>query len=174
MPGAPVHVRNPGFLQKPGCHGVAPHLSLASLEEDTGGAVRNVHFTEVVDAAAQGEMRFDYLLRDGPVVTTNALRLMNDGGIGRFQGWNSGVLQAEFASDGRISGAYVGDVPYITIGQNGLSENGGFTGGFLRSPFQLRFVACHQREFRPRAAERDGHRFAQSSARAGNQGNFSC
>lgn len=48
-------------------------LSLASLEEDTGGAVRNVHFTESVHG---GQMTFDYVLRQGPVKTTNALRLM--------------------------------------------------------------------------------------------------
>lgn len=51
-------------------------LGLAELEQETGGAVRNKHFTEEVSAAAQGEMRFDYKLREGPVTTTNALRLM--------------------------------------------------------------------------------------------------
>jgi hypothetical protein len=51
-------------------------LGLAELAEETGGAVRNMHFTEEVSAAAQGEMRFDYKLREGPVTTTNALRLM--------------------------------------------------------------------------------------------------
>lgn len=53
-------------------------LSLASLEQDTAGAVRNIHFTESVH---DGEMTFDYVLRDGPVQTTNALRLMRLIGI---------------------------------------------------------------------------------------------
>ena len=53
-------------------------LSLASLAEDTAGAVRNIHFTESV---RDGEMTFDYVLRDGPVQTTNALRLMRLIGI---------------------------------------------------------------------------------------------
>jgi len=53
-------------------------LSLASLEQDTAGAVRNIHFTESV---RDGKMTFDYVLRDGPVQTTNALRLMRLIGI---------------------------------------------------------------------------------------------
>ena len=53
-------------------------LSLASLEQDTAGAVRNIHFTESV---RDGEMTFDYVLRDGQVQTTNALRLMRLIGI---------------------------------------------------------------------------------------------
>lgn len=53
-------------------------LSLASLEQDTGGAVQNVHFTESVQ---DGAMVFDYILRPGPVQTTNALRLMRLVGI---------------------------------------------------------------------------------------------
>ena len=53
-------------------------LSLASLEQDTDGAVQNIHFTESVQG---GAMVFDYVLRPGPVQTTNALRLMRLVGI---------------------------------------------------------------------------------------------
>lgn len=53
-------------------------LSLATLEEETGGAVHNVHFTELVQ---DDQMTFDYRLRPGPVQTTNALRLMRLCGI---------------------------------------------------------------------------------------------
>ncbi len=40
--------------------------------------MRNIHFTESVRDA---KMTFDYVLRDGPVQTTNALRLMRLIGI---------------------------------------------------------------------------------------------
>lgn len=53
-------------------------LSLSTLEEETAGAVRNFHFTEIVE---DGKMRFDYRLRQGPVTTSNALRLMRECGI---------------------------------------------------------------------------------------------
>lgn len=53
-------------------------LSLSTLEEETAGAVRNFHFTEIVE---DGKMRFDYRLRSGPVRTSNALRLMRECGI---------------------------------------------------------------------------------------------
>ena len=53
-------------------------LSLASLEVETAGAVQNHHFTELVE---DGVMRFDYLLRPGPVRSSNALRLMRACGI---------------------------------------------------------------------------------------------
>lgn len=53
-------------------------LSLATLAEETGGAVHNVHFTEIIEG---DRMRFDFRLRAGPVQTTNALRLMKECGI---------------------------------------------------------------------------------------------
>lgn len=53
-------------------------LSLASLAEETAGAVHNVHFTEIIEGEV---MRFDFRLRAGPVKTTNALRLMREVGI---------------------------------------------------------------------------------------------
>ncbi|PSM31190.1 DNA mismatch repair protein MutS [Haliangium sp. UPWRP_2] len=53
-------------------------LSLASLAEETAGAVHNVHFTEIIEGE---RMRFDFRLRQGPVRTTNALRLMREVGI---------------------------------------------------------------------------------------------
>ncbi|MEN9799155.1 MAG: hypothetical protein RL653_2851, partial [Pseudomonadota bacterium] len=59
--------------------GVSTHdLALATLAEDPAYKVRNVHFRdEVVD----GQMRFDYRLREGVVDTTNALRVMRLAGI---------------------------------------------------------------------------------------------
>lgn len=54
--------------------GVSSHdLGLATLEEETGGKVRNVHFEELVSG---DRMSFDYKLKQGPVTTANALRLM--------------------------------------------------------------------------------------------------
>lgn len=53
-------------------------LSLATLAEETRGAVHNVHFTEIIEGEV---MRFDFRLRPGPVQTTNALRLMREVGI---------------------------------------------------------------------------------------------
>ena len=53
-------------------------LSLASLADETQGAVHNVHFTEIIEG---DRMRFDFRLRQGPVQTTNALRLMRQVGI---------------------------------------------------------------------------------------------
>jgi len=48
-------------------------LGLASLEEETSGNVKNVHFEEHVEGET---MAFDYKLKPGVVTTTNALRLM--------------------------------------------------------------------------------------------------
>jgi len=53
-------------------------LSLAG-EEPLRSAARLVHFTEIVDE--QGNMRFDYRLRDGLATSRNALRLMRLIGI---------------------------------------------------------------------------------------------
>ncbi len=68
------------MLCKSGAVGaVSTHdLSLASLEQETSGAVVNVHFTEIIQG---DQMTFDYRLRPGPVQTTNALRLMRLCGI---------------------------------------------------------------------------------------------
>jgi hypothetical protein len=52
--------------------------ALGALEEERPGAVRNVHFTDVMDG---GEMMFDYRLREGVVRTSNALRLLAMAGI---------------------------------------------------------------------------------------------
>jgi hypothetical protein len=75
-------------------------LSLASLEQDTGGAVRNVHFTESVQ---DGKMTFDYILRQGPVQTTNALRLMRLVGISLD--WDAEPLAADPGSEGAAPGS---------------------------------------------------------------------
>ncbi len=59
--------------------GVATHdLGLTALEQQTGGRVRNVHFT---DRIQDGEMTFDYRMRPGVVATTNALALLAKVGI---------------------------------------------------------------------------------------------
>jgi hypothetical protein len=53
-------------------------LALTDLEVTTDGAVKNVHLRENVVA---DQMSFDYLLRRGPVTTSNALRLMKAAGL---------------------------------------------------------------------------------------------
>lgn len=59
---------------------VATHdIALSELEEELDGRVRNFHFTDVL--APDGEMTFDYRLRDGVVKTSNALRLLAMAGV---------------------------------------------------------------------------------------------
>ncbi|MBM4379693.1 MAG: DNA mismatch repair protein MutS, partial [Deltaproteobacteria bacterium] len=59
--------------------GVSTHdLALATLSEEPGSRVRNVHFR---DEVVNGQMTFDYRLRDGVVDTTNALRVMRLAGV---------------------------------------------------------------------------------------------
>ena len=59
---------------------VATHdIALSELEEELGGRVRNMHFTDVL--GPDGEMTFDYLLRPGVVKTSNALRLLAMAGV---------------------------------------------------------------------------------------------
>ena len=53
-------------------------LALARLEQDHPGSIRAVHFQDHVE---NGQMLFDYQLREGVVRTTNALRLMQQAGI---------------------------------------------------------------------------------------------
>jgi MutS domain V len=53
-------------------------LALARLEAEYPGSIRPVHFQDHVE---DGQMRFDYQLREGVVRTTNALRLMQQAGI---------------------------------------------------------------------------------------------
>lgn len=58
---------------------VATHdIALSDLDQTYPGRFQNKHFTDVFE---EGEMRFDYLLRDGPVRTSNALRLLAMAGI---------------------------------------------------------------------------------------------
>lgn len=63
---------------------VATHdIALSELEDElqndpSGMRVKNVHFTDVFEG---GEMKFDYILRDGVVRTSNALRLLRMAGI---------------------------------------------------------------------------------------------
>ncbi len=53
-------------------------LSLTELATETGGKARNVHFR---DQMVNGEMTFDYLLRDGVVETSNALEVLRRAGV---------------------------------------------------------------------------------------------
>lgn len=53
-------------------------IALAELEAEHPGLVRNFHFTDVMD---DGEMMFDYRLREGVVRTSNALHLLAMAGI---------------------------------------------------------------------------------------------
>ncbi len=48
-------------------------LALTEIEASLGGAARNAHFQDSVE---DGQMRFDYKLRDGVVARSNALELM--------------------------------------------------------------------------------------------------
>ncbi|MBK8172366.1 MAG: DNA mismatch repair protein MutS [Sandaracinaceae bacterium] len=58
---------------------VATHdTALATLEHELPGRVWNAHFTDVVQ---EGEMTFDYSLREGVVKTSNALRLLKLAGV---------------------------------------------------------------------------------------------
>jgi hypothetical protein len=53
-------------------------LALTEMAAPLGGAVRNVHFQDYVE---NGQMRFDYKLRDGVVTKSNALELMRLAGL---------------------------------------------------------------------------------------------
>ena len=53
-------------------------LTLATLETETAGRMRNVHFRDELKGE---EMSFDYQLRPGVVETTNALRVLRLAGI---------------------------------------------------------------------------------------------
>jgi DNA mismatch repair ATPase MutS len=58
---------------------VATHdVALSVLEREHPGQIHNVHFTDVIE---DGEMRFDFRLREGVVRTSNALRLLAMAGI---------------------------------------------------------------------------------------------
>lgn len=69
-----VHLLDRGAMGLAATHDVA----LASLEEERPGYVSNAHFTDVM---REGEMVFDYRLREGVVKTSNALRLLKMAGI---------------------------------------------------------------------------------------------
>lgn len=53
-------------------------VALADLEKSYPGRIANVHFTDVM---RDGEMLFDYELREGVVRTSNALRLLQMAGV---------------------------------------------------------------------------------------------
>lgn len=67
------------LLERGGTGLSATHdIALARLEDEQPDLVHNVHFTDVMQ---DGEMRFDYQLRQGVVKTSNALRLLAMAGI---------------------------------------------------------------------------------------------
>jgi len=79
--GAQAIVRR--LVTRRACGAISTHdLSLASLEQELPGKVRNVHFREQVEKVDGVEtMTFDYRLREGVVTSSNALRLMRIVGL---------------------------------------------------------------------------------------------
>jgi DNA mismatch repair ATPase MutS len=69
--------------KKHACGAVSTHdLALAALEQELAGRVRNVHLQEQVELIDGKEtMTFDYVLREGVVTSSNALRLMRIVGL---------------------------------------------------------------------------------------------
>jgi hypothetical protein len=69
-----------GLLGRGALGAVSTHdIGIADLGDALPGAVRNVHFEEQVED--DGAMTFDYRLREGPVRSSNALRLMRAIGL---------------------------------------------------------------------------------------------
>ncbi len=69
------------LLRTGACGGVTTHdlsLTQLALEAGRGLHVRNMHFR---DQLVDGQMAFDYRLREGVVDTTNALRVLEQAGI---------------------------------------------------------------------------------------------
>jgi hypothetical protein len=67
------------FLERGAIGIVTTHdLALTEMAESIGTSVRNVHFEDRVE---NGQMRFDYKLRDGVVTKSNALELMRLAGL---------------------------------------------------------------------------------------------
>lgn len=67
------------LLDRRGTGVVATHdVALAKLEDEQPERVQNAHFTDVMQ---DGEMFFDYRLKDGVVKSSNALRLLKMAGI---------------------------------------------------------------------------------------------
>lgn len=67
------------LLDRRGTGVVATHdVALAKLEEEHPDRVQNAHFTDVMK---DGEMYFDYRLKEGVVKSSNALRLLKMAGI---------------------------------------------------------------------------------------------
>jgi MutS domain V len=67
------------LLEKGAIGMVTTHdLALTGMAASLGGTVRNAHFQDYVE---NGQMRFDYKLRDGVVTKSNALELMRLAGL---------------------------------------------------------------------------------------------
>jgi hypothetical protein len=74
------------WLSEHGAMGIVTthDLALAKIESELpSGRAKNMHFS---DEVSDGEIRFDYRLREGPVTSTNALRLMRRVGIDIVEG----------------------------------------------------------------------------------------
>ena len=69
-----THLLDRGAMGLAATHDIA----LSELERERPGKVTNVHFTDVM---RDDEMIFDYLLREGVVTSSNALRLLGMAGI---------------------------------------------------------------------------------------------
>jgi hypothetical protein len=67
------------FLERGAIGIITTHdLALTDMAESLGGIVRNVHLQDYIE---NGQMRFDYKLRDGVVTKSNALELMRLAGL---------------------------------------------------------------------------------------------
>ncbi|MSP24729.1 MAG: DNA mismatch repair protein MutS [Myxococcales bacterium] len=67
------------LVQERGLGVVTSHdLGLVELEELSGKSIQNRHFEDHLE---EGRLAFDYRMKDGPVLTSNALRLMREVGI---------------------------------------------------------------------------------------------
>ncbi|HUA01524.1 MAG TPA: hypothetical protein VMB02_14410 [Candidatus Aquilonibacter sp.] len=67
------------FLERGAIGMVTTHdLALTEMANSVGACIRNVHFEDRVE---DGQMRFDYKLRDGVVTKSNALELMRLAGL---------------------------------------------------------------------------------------------
>jgi hypothetical protein len=67
------------FLERGAIGIITTHdLALTDMAESLGGTVHNVHLQDYIE---NGQMRFDYKLRDGVVTKSNALELMRLAGL---------------------------------------------------------------------------------------------
>jgi len=58
--------------------GATHYLTLVELEQELPTPLRTVHFRDLI---TEGVMSFDYVMREGPLPSTNALRVMRAAGL---------------------------------------------------------------------------------------------